>query len=196
MRRDTFLDEHWIPCPSDPDAIQADMDTWTADLASSEADFARTGEVSDRADVGRALKRLSEGLALLHRWEEAKDAAERALGIWRDLGRDRAAFLASAHLARVQAYMGDMSSATATFERLLDLAADPEHHGAIYRDIVRVDYACVLAHDGDPIAARMLLNAALIGQTERSQRVQVAQTTALLERLAAASAQRVGGEEE
>ncbi|MEM1349057.1 MAG: tetratricopeptide repeat protein [Myxococcota bacterium] len=193
MRRDAFLDDRWIPTPHDPDAIRADVARWRDDLVASEAHAARSGEGSDQADVGRALKRLSEGLALLHRWEQARAFAARALGIWRDLGRERAAFLATAHLAKVEAYAGDLDRAAARFERLLEAAADPEHHGAIYRDIVRVDYACVLAHNGDPASARALLLAAVAGQTERGQRAQIAQTTALLERLGVLEAPGVKG---
>lgn len=90
-----------------------------------------------RADLGRAWTRLGESRRLNRDYETAIDANLAAAGIWSEMGRRKAEFLANIRLdfVRLRAGEGDLSVLTS---RLKEIDADPTLE--FYRDMVH-DFA-------------------------------------------------------
>lgn len=84
-----------------PDRVRAWLAREERERETLEARWAREPEEKLKADLGRLLGRMGEHRRLLGEYEIAADLKHRTLGIWRDLGRQRAEWLAQLRLAVV-----------------------------------------------------------------------------------------------
>ncbi len=84
---------------ADPARGEELLERARADVVAAEAGLA--DDDLSRADLGRALQRWSEYLRFARRLDESVEAKERALAIWRELDRPKAAFLVRLQLALI-----------------------------------------------------------------------------------------------
>ena len=151
MRLPTHFDDRLRERADSEEALRQAIDEQRRDLEAIRARLADAPEQLERSRLGRTLNRLSEYLQLAGECGEACELCDEASAVWRDLGRDRAVFLARLRRADVAVAAGDLDDALDEADALVDAAGDEPF--AIYRDFALELRGRVRANLGEVDAA-------------------------------------------
>ena len=132
MRLATHFDDRLRERADSEEALRGAIAEQRRDLEAIRARLADAPGELERSRLGRTLNRLSEYLHLAGEYDEACELCEEAIATWRDLGRDRAMFLARLRRADIAMAAGDLEEALDETDALVDAAGDEPF--AIYRD--------------------------------------------------------------
>jgi tetratricopeptide (TPR) repeat protein len=133
--------------------------------------------------LGRELSRLADHLLLADSPDEALPLKVEAVDIWRELGRDKAVFLAELDAAEIVFELGRCDEALAELDRLVESSRTEAL--AVYRDFVLELRGRCLARAGQVGLAREDLEEAMELRCERGNARQIEETERLLELIAA-----------
>lgn len=183
----THIDETYIERADDPEALAAGIERQTKTLENLQRRFEEGPTDELRADVGRALGRLSEWKRLAGDYDEAIRLKDAAIEVWAALGREKARTLTQLQKAETQHLMGDTENAYKRFEFLLArLKANEEL--SVYLDFAYEWMARALMRDGRVDDALDAMSKCLLLREQRGNAAQLAQTRELVERMAHAVA--------
>lgn len=187
MRIDTQTGPDFRTQAIDADALHAAIRQARADLDASQLVLAQDPDAPKAlADIGRALKRLTQGLMLDGALEEALMTGAQAHQVWVRLGRGKAAFLASLGLAELAGRAGvEDDEVRLGYEALMAKCAQGDL--VIYRDFVLESWARELAARGHWADAIAKMRACLSLRRARGNERQLSETQFLLDALQAAS---------
>lgn len=132
MRLETYVDETFCEQPCCEQTLREAIRSQRDDLETLRETLREDPSELERTRLGRTLNRLSTYLRLDDDCDEAREYCEEAIDIWRDLGRDRATFLARLRRAAIDVRRGRFDEAERQVDDLVDEAADDPF--TVYRD--------------------------------------------------------------
>lgn len=185
MRITTHVDSSFRERPDDPERLEEARRDKKRDLASLRENLEEERDELNVTRLGRTLNRLSEYAKLAGDLEEALTYGREAADIWKELDRNRAAFLARLRCVECRFFRGDDRNA---LERLDDLVEQTEDEPfEIYRDFaLEVRGRCRCA-DARTEAGSADLQRALEIRRERGNDRLVEQTRHVLDAIEAES---------
>ena len=136
MRLTTHIDVSFRERADDPERLAEARREKRADLEELRASLAETSDELEVTRLGRVLNRLSEYAKLAGDDEQALEYGREALEIWRDLDRDRAAFLARLRCVEIQFFLGERDEALGGLDALVERTQSERFE--VYRDFALV----------------------------------------------------------
>lgn len=179
MRLETYVDDNFCDRACCRETLREAIRSQRDDLETLRETLRKAPSELERTRLGRTLNRLSTYLRLTDECDEACAYCEEAIDIWRDLGRDRATFLARLRRAALDVRRGAFAEAEDRLDALVDEAADEPF--TVYRDFALELRGRLHARAGRPEQAIADLELALEFRREDGRDRLVAQTERLLE---------------
>ena len=179
MQVRTYVDQELRVRPDSESELEGAIEKERETVTSLRRDVDAEPSELNKSHLGRELNRLADHLFLADELEEATQLKEEALDIWRDLDRQKAAFLSRLNLAEFHFEAGHHGRAFDILEMLLDQSASGDTE--VYRDFVREVYGRCAFRAGRIDEALEALEDALDIRRERGNDQQVEQTEHMLE---------------
>jgi tetratricopeptide (TPR) repeat protein len=132
MRLETYVDETFCERARCEETLREAIRSQRDDLETLRETLRTDPSELERTRLGRTLNRLSTYLRLTDECDRACEYCDEAIEIWRDLGRERATFLARLRRAALDIRREAFAEAERRLDELVEEAADEPF--AIYRD--------------------------------------------------------------
>jgi tetratricopeptide (TPR) repeat protein len=178
----TRVDDDWIERVVDHEDFEKAIERQVKTVENLRRNLEKNETEQAKADLGRAVQRLSEWYRWTEQWNESLKLKDEAIAIWAELGRERARTLVLLQKALTQHFAGDKEAAYTRFDLLLSRLNHVEELQS-YLDFAHDWRARCLARDGRFEEAKADMEEALKLRTQRGNEPHIQETRRLLDSL-------------